>query len=156
MSDSDKEGLQENADVPPAPDLSDQAGGEASDLQDEQAAKPKRKNSVWELLGRWDPTTVDAEVIDNEIERIAQAKITEGGINSLLSRKSKETDLGGWKHKDIFVNPSTGFTVNRRRSIHWFYCQSVSLPAQCSLQMSGPFENRTYGSSGGVVHVRNA
>jgi hypothetical protein len=127
MSDSDKEGLQDNADVPPAPDLSDQAEGEASDLQDEEAAKPKRKNRVWELLGRWDPTTVDAEVIDNEIERIAQAKITEGGINSLLSRKRKETDLGGWKHKDIFVNPSTGFTVNRYRcplSVR-FKCQAL-------------------------------
>ena len=66
-------------------------------------------------LGQWDPITVDAEVINDEIARLAKEKLAEGGISSLHSRKKKATDLSGWKYKDRFINPDTGLSVVRYR-----------------------------------------
>jgi len=104
MSDSDEERPQ-------------QANKDASEIEDVEVEKMKRRSRhrVWERLGQWDPTTVDAEVIKDEIARLAKEKMAEGGITSLLSRKKKATDLSGWKYKDRFINPDTGLTVVRYR-----------------------------------------
>ena len=53
MSDIDDEGLQENAELPPAPDSSDDANNDASQVEEAAVEKPKRKSRerVWELIG---------------------------------------------------------------------------------------------------------
>jgi hypothetical protein len=66
-------------------------------------------------LGQWDPITVDAEVINDEIAQLAKEKLAEGGISSLHSGKKKASDLSGWKYKDSFINPETGLSVVRYR-----------------------------------------
>jgi hypothetical protein len=83
----------------PAPDPSDDADNDASQLQEAAAEKPKLKSRecVWESMGQLDRTTVDDEFIKNQIARLAKEKIAEGGISSLFSRKKKDTDLSGWK-----------------------------------------------------------
>jgi hypothetical protein len=118
MSESDEEGLQQNADMPLAPDSSVTADKDSSELEDVAAEKPKRKSRdrAWVQLGQWDPITVDAEVINDEIARLAKEKLAEGGISSLHSRKKKATDLSGWKYKDSFINPDTGL------SVVWYRC----------------------------------
>jgi hypothetical protein len=44
MSDIDNEGVQHNAGLPPAPDSSDDADNDASQMQEAAAEKPKRKS----------------------------------------------------------------------------------------------------------------
>ena len=117
MSDINNEGQQHHAGLQPAPDSSDDAYNDASQLQEASAEKPKRKSQerVWESMEQWDRTILDDEFINNEIARLAKEKIAEGGISSLFSRKKKDTDLSCWKYKDRFINPDTGLTVCRYR-----------------------------------------
>ena len=117
MSDANEEGPQANASLPPDPDHSESSDKDAAESEPAEAEKSKRRRAdrAWELLGQWDPTKDDTEVIGNEIARIANAKLVEGGITSLNSRKKKDTDLSGWKFKDRFRNPNTELTVVRYR-----------------------------------------
>jgi hypothetical protein len=70
MSDIDDEWPHHNAGLPPAraPDSSDDANNDASQLQEAAAEKPKRKSRerVWESMRQWDRRTVDDEFIKND------------------------------------------------------------------------------------------
>jgi hypothetical protein len=127
MSDSDEEGLQQNSDVPPAPDSSVAADKNSSELDDAAAEKPKRKSRdrSWVQLGQWDPVTVDAEVINDEISRLAKEKLAEGGISSLHSRKKKAADMSCRKNKDRFINSGTGLSIVRCPVAGRFKCPAL-------------------------------
>jgi hypothetical protein len=95
MFDINNEGPQHNAGLPPAPDSSDDADNDASQL--EEAAAKKQSEKAENVSVSWDPTTVVCKFIKNEIARIAREKMAEGGISSIHSRKKRATDLHGWK-----------------------------------------------------------
>jgi hypothetical protein len=73
MSDGDNEGQEQIADVLPAPDPSNEATKDASELQ-EAAAKKKLIEKAEKVSGSWDPTTVYCKFIKNEITRLAKKR----------------------------------------------------------------------------------